>query len=615
MARNARNLGRDGHDHKNMIVMTLSEGPMTLHEIQEHFYAFLRPFGFFTNFRHHNPVECDQLAQQLLRDLDDLLASGSVERLDERYTLTAAGQQQANKQLIGVQRFGNWLQGLKQPQTVSQVAVGAHLALAALKLPAGLISGSIGLINDAADTLLDGLSSLLVYAGLRFDKERVVSVLLVILMLGTGGLTFYEAFQRFFLPIEPDIDWFTFLAVLLSALVCLGLGAYQRYVGLKSNSFALIAQSIDARNHVIVAAGVTTGLIASLLHIRILDTLVGLVIALLILKSAIELAVELARSFGEEEPDLSRYKPGFYQRLEQFRRTQLSTWMLYLIQSGKAQKRIELHAQAQEAFNFSQYPVLRELGVGLDLSVYETIEQSVTELFARGWVTEDQQLKISEAGAEYLKRETEKANRFMVARRNNTALVEKQLVIPRNKHIRFWNRNVTGRLKMQETDQLHFKMISFVHETLYGWFRNPYKVLEAAGLQPGQRVLEVGCGPGFFTLPAASIVGENGSLVALDVSPLAVRRVQEKVAQAGIINTTPIMADAAHTGLPDQSFDLVFVFGFARPIGSLEDIWMELYRILKPGGILSIEGRPIPPNKLFNLFRSQARISQYTKIT
>lgn len=168
---------------------------------------------------------------------------------------------------------------------------------------------------------------------------------------------------------------------------------------------------------------------------------------------------------------------------------------------------------------------------------------------------------------------------------------------------------------MQETDQLHFKMISFVHETLYGWFRNPYKVLEAAGLQPGQRVLEVGCGPGFFTLPAASIVGENGSLVALDVSPLAVRRVQEKVAQAGIINTTPIMADAAHTGLPDQSFDLVFVFGFARPIGSLEDIWMELYRILKPGGILSIEGRPIPPNKLFNLFRSQARISQYTKIT
>ena len=62
---------------------------------------------------------------------------------------------------------------------------------------------------------------------------------------------------------------------------------------------------------------------------------------------------------------------------------------------------------------------------------------------------------------------------------------------------------------MSRTNKLHFKMMSFVHETLYGLFRDPYKVLKAAGLEPGQRVLEVGCGPGFFTIPAARIIGEE----------------------------------------------------------------------------------------------------------
>jgi len=48
-------------------------------------------------------------------------------------------------------------------------------------------------------------------------------------------------------------------------------------------------------------------------------------------------------------------------------------------------------------------------------------------------------------------------------------------------------------------------MMSFVHEDMYRVFRDPYKVLKAAGLKPGQEALEVGCGPGFFTIPAAGL--------------------------------------------------------------------------------------------------------------
>ncbi|MBA7575961.1 hypothetical protein ES708_17797 [subsurface metagenome] len=65
-----------------------------------------------------------------------------------------------------------------------------------------------------------------------------------------------------------------------------------------------------------------------------------------------------------------------------------------------------------------------------------------------------------------------------------------------------------------------FGIISLMHDNpIIPIFRNPYRFLEAAGLKSGQKVLEVGCGPGFFTIPAAKIVGEEGSIYAVKIMP------------------------------------------------------------------------------------------------
>ncbi len=168
---------------------------------------------------------------------------------------------------------------------------------------------------------------------------------------------------------------------------------------------------------------------------------------------------------------------------------------------------------------------------------------------------------------------------------------------------------------MSISDRIHFKLMSLVHETLYGLFRDPYAVLNAAGLEPGQRVLEVGCGPGFFSLPAAEIVGPEGGLCALDVSPLALAKVRQKVAAAGATNVETRLANAAQTDLPDQSFDLIFVFGLAHPRGAgMESIFRELHRLLKPGGILSVEGRLDPPADLFAHQERRGRIARFQKL-
>ena len=135
-----------------------------------------------------------------------------------------------------------------------------------------------------------------------------------------------------------------------------------------------------------------------------------------------------------------------------------------------------------------------------------------------------------------------------------------------------------------------FRIISLMHDNpLLPYFRNPQRLLKAAGLKPGQKVLEVGCGPGFFTIPAAKIVGNEGVVYAVDVHPLAIERVKEKIERGGIKNITPILTNASNTGLPDRSIDLVFLFGLRYIAGGLENVIAEIHRILEDGGVLSFE--------------------------
>ena len=168
-----------------------------------------------------------------------------------------------------------------------------------------------------------------------------------------------------------------------------------------------------------------------------------------------------------------------------------------------------------------------------------------------------------------------------------------------------------------------FKMMSFMHDNPFLWiFRNPYKLLKAAGLRSDKKVLEVGCGPGFFTIPASKIVGGKGVVCALDNHPLSIKRVQEKVKKEGIENVETILADATETGLPDKSIDIAFLFGFVHHTGGLENIFSELYRVLKPEGILSIEKTPwVSEEKLvtaverngFIYWGHQGRVFLFTK--
>jgi ubiquinone/menaquinone biosynthesis C-methylase UbiE len=112
------------------------------------------------------------------------------------------------------------------------------------------------------------------------------------------------------------------------------------------------------------------------------------------------------------------------------------------------------------------------------------------------------------------------------------------------------------------------------------------EILKEVGIKPGFYILDYGCGPGSYTIPAARLVGNSGKVYALDIHPLAVQQVQSVAAKRRLTNIEAILSDCA-TGLPDQSTDVVLLYDTFHDLSEPDEVLAELHRVLKPEGILS----------------------------
>ena len=120
-------------------------------------------------------------------------------------------------------------------------------------------------------------------------------------------------------------------------------------------------------------------------------------------------------------------------------------------------------------------------------------------------------------------------------------------------------------------------------------FFNPTNILAGVDTLPGQTVLEVGCGTGYFTIPAARMIGEGGSLVAMDVLPESVELTSGKVQSASLNNVRVVQGDALDTGLDPESFHTILLFGvIPAPMLPLSRLLPEMHRVLKIGGTLAV---------------------------
>ena len=107
-------------------------------------------------------------------------------------------------------------------------------------------------------------------------------------------------------------------------------------------------------------------------------------------------------------------------------------------------------------------------------------------------------------------------------------------------------------------------------------------VREALGAQPGERILDVGCGPGFYVSELLEEVGPEGSVVGIDGSPAMVAMAEARVGGQG--NADFHQADAIALPVEDAGFDRALSVQVMEYVPDVPAALSEIHRALKPGG-------------------------------
>ena len=216
--------------------------------------------------------------------------------------------------------------GAKQRDAViirtSIIGILANVFLAAFKAVVGLASNSIAIVMDAVNNVSDAASSVITIVGTKlagkepdrkhpfgYGRIEYLSAMVISLLVLYAGITaFVESVKKIIHPDTPDYSAVTLIIVAVAVVVKILLGRYVKSTGKKVNSDSLVNSGEDATlDSVISASTLVAAAIYLIFHIS-LEAWLGAVIALVIIKSGIEMLREtLSRLLGERaDAELAR---------------------------------------------------------------------------------------------------------------------------------------------------------------------------------------------------------------------------------------------------------------------------------------------------------------------
>ena len=391
------------HSEGHFLLMALRNGPLTREEISNTYRRLGGLLGIPT------PAPGTKKYQKWQRELDDgldhLLESGLIVK-DERevYRLTEQGLEEANTLDQNLERLTGRLRGFfASGKTAARVSIIVNALLSVLKLGVGLLFNSMALIADGFDNVVDVVSAIVVFLGIKYRRELVSTLFIIVVMFITGVWIGYESVARLIHPEAVEAGVLAITAAVISGLVCYLMSIYQYTVGKNKGSLSLISQSIDSKNHVLVAGAVLIGIILAAFGIFIVDSIVGLVVAVMILKSAVELSVETSKIAGGQELDLSRFTRAEERAFEKHRRNYFKSWLLFSLREANTREKIL--SQYKKSFSTEGLPLINHFGFLKGFDFENHLDSLLKELIDEGLATvKDMDYQLTDKGNKLLKR-------------------------------------------------------------------------------------------------------------------------------------------------------------------------------------------------------------------
>jgi ubiquinone/menaquinone biosynthesis C-methylase UbiE len=126
-------------------------------------------------------------------------------------------------------------------------------------------------------------------------------------------------------------------------------------------------------------------------------------------------------------------------------------------------------------------------------------------------------------------------------------------------------------------------------------WQNPESILKKIGVKKGYTFIDLGCGGGFFSIPAAIMVGEEGRVYALDADPKAINVTREKAVAKGLLNLECRVGRAEEEVLCNNCADVIF---FGSVLHDFEDplkVLTNSRKMLKPAGwLIDLDWKAMP---------------------
>lgn len=156
------------------------------------------------------------------------------------------------------------------------------------------------------------------------------------------------------------------------------------------------------------------------------------------------------------------------------------------------------------------------------------------------------------------------------------------------------------------------QIAGFLDNKVRRWFQNPQKIL-GPYIEEGMIVLDVGCGPGFFSTEMAQLAGESGRAIACDLQEGMLNKLRDKIQGTEFENRIRLHKCEENKIGVSEKIDFVLAFYMVHEVPNQEEFFREIGAMLKPNGRVLIVEPPLHVSK--SAFERTIRTALSTGLT